>query len=161
MARYPLIFLLLLIPMTASAQVKLGPFTFLKDSKASVLTANFVLGSAGFAGASAELPPLKALSFFDFIPGYANKLFVTSDGSSVYAELAFITRARYRPKRKIIGLLGLGPVLAVSKGKFKPDVSILLGINYLISQKYVLTLDFRSTEMLTIGLGWHNGFGWR
>ena len=154
------LFLMLLLPVLAVGQVKLGPFTFLKGSKARNLTVNGVLGGPAVAGVSAELASLKALNFFNFIPGYANRLFAASDGSNFYGELMVITRARYRPKRKVIALAGLGPGLTVSPKKFKPTVSLILGVNYLFHEKYVLTADIR-TGMLTIGLGWHNGYGWR
>jgi hypothetical protein len=149
----------MLLPILGAGQVKLGPFTFLKGSKARNLTANLVLGGPSLAGLSAELPALKALSFFDFIPGYANRLFAASDGSNAYAELMVISRARYRPKRKVIALIGLGPSLSVAK-KIKPGVSVILGVNYLFHEKYTLTVDIRSAGMLTFGLGWHNGYGW-
>lgn len=161
MARFRIrLFLLMLLPIVGAGQVKLGPFTFLKGSNARNLTANLVLGGPSLAGLSVELPALKALSFFDFIPGYANRLFAASDGSNVYAELMVISRARYRPRRKVIALAGLGPGLTVSLKKFKPTVSVILGVNYLFHEKYTLTVDIRSAGMLTFGLGWHNGYGW-
>ena len=153
--------MLVLIPAMGAAQVKLGPFTFLKDSQASLLTGNLVLGGVGLYGVTAEIPPLGALSFFDFIPGYANRLFAASDGSLFYGEVAIISRARYMPKRKVVGLIGLGPGIKYSGRKIEPTVSIILGINYLLSDTYALSVDIRSAGLLTFGIGWHNGFGWR
>ena len=153
--------MLVLIPTMGAAQVKLGPFTFLKDSQASLLSGNLVLGRWGQYGVTAEIPPLGALSFFDFIPGYANRLFAATDGSSFYAEVTIIARARYMPRRKVVGLIGLGPGLGRSAKAFVPTVSVILGINYLLSDSYALSVDIRSAGLLTIGIGWHNGFGWR
>ncbi len=162
MNRHQLVWaLLLLIPASGAAQVKLGPFTFLKNSKASVLTGNLVLGGVGLYGVTAEIPPLGALSFFEFIPGYANRLFAVTDGSSIYGEVTIISRARYMPKRKVVGFIGLGPGLGISAKAFDPTVSVILGVNYLLSDSFALTVDFRSVGLLTIGIGWHNGFGWR
>ena len=147
--------ILVLIPTVAAAQIKLGPFTFLEDSKASILAAGLVLGDGGLAGITAEIPSLGPLTFFEFIPGYANRLFMASDGNSFYGEVAIISRARYMPKRKVVGLIGLGPGLRISSGakSIDPTVSVILGINYLLSDSYVLTLDIRSASFLTIGIG--------
>ena len=153
--------ILVLIPTVATAQIKLGPFTFLEDSKASILAAGLVFGGGVQAGITAEIPSLGPLTFFEFIPGYANRLFAASDGSSFYGEVAIISRARYMPKRKVVGLIGLGPGIKYSGKEIEPTVSVILGINYLLSDSYVLMLDVRSAGFLTIGIGWHNGFGWR
>lgn len=155
--------LLLLIPALAFAQVELGPFVFLDKSKAYNVTVDAVIGSGGLSiGASAETPAPKALSFLDFIPGYATRYMVTIDGG-LYGEATVIARARYQPKRKAIGFVGLGPGLGLATNKtvkIEPTVSIVLGIDYLINDKYLVSVVVRSVGLLTIGFGWHRRYGW-
>ena len=153
--------LMIALPLLAPAQTKLGPFTFLNDSRARNLTVNLAIGETLQGALSMEIPSLAALAVFDFIPGYANRLFASTDGSSLYAEIMITARARYRPQRRFIALMGLGPGLGISAKSFKPTVSVILGIDYLLTEKYVLTADIRSAGMLTVGIGWHNGYGWR
>ena len=153
--------LMIALPLLAPAQTKLGPFTFLNDSRARNLTVNLAVGETLQGAVSMEIPSLAPLAVFDFIPGYANRLFASTDGSSLYAEIMITTRARYRPQRKVIALMGLGPGLRISAKSFKPTVSVILGIDYLLTGKYLLTADIRSAGMLTVGIGWHNGYGWR
>ncbi len=155
------VLLLALLPVLTLGQTKLGSFTFLDGSRASNITLNFVLGGPGVVGASAERAAPKALKFFDFIPGYAVRYFVTG-GEGFYGEAAVISRARYEPKRKIIGFIGLGPGLEVNKKlKVTPTVSVVLGMDYLFKDKYLLSIAVRSAGMLTVGLGFHKGYGWR
>ena len=156
--------LLLLIPALACAQIELGPFVFLDKSKASNVTVDAVIGSGGLSGSvSAETPAPKALSFLDFIPGYATRYMVTIGGGGLYGEATVVSRARYQPKRKAVGFVGLGPGLGVStKDAFKitPTVSVVVGIDYLINDKYLVSVAVRSVGLLTIGFGMHKGYGW-
>jgi len=162
MKKTPLL-LLLLIPALAFAQDELGPFVFLDKSKAYNVTVDAVIGSGGLSiGASAETPAPKALSFLDFIPGYATRYMVTINGG-LYGEATVIARARYQPKRKAIGFVGLGPGLGLATNKtvkIEPTVSIVLGIDYLINDKYLVSVVVRSVGLLTIGFGLHKGYGW-
>ncbi len=154
------VLLLALLPVLAPGQTKLGPFTFLDGSRASNIALNFVLGGPGVVGGSAERAAPEALQFFDFIPGYAVQYFFTG-GNGFYGEVAVISRARYEPKRKVIGFIGLGPGLQVNrKLKVTPTVSVILGMDYLVKDKYLLSIAVRSAGKLTVGLGFHKGYGW-
>jgi hypothetical protein len=159
-----LLLLLLLIPALACAQIELGPFVFLDKNKASNVTVDAVIGSGGLSGSvSAETPAPGVLSFLDFIPGYATRYMVTIGGGGLYGEATVIARARYQPKRKAIGFLGLGPGLGVSiKDAFKitPTISVVVGLDYLINDKYLVSVVVRSVGLLTIGFGMHKGYGW-
>ena len=155
------VLLIALLPVLALGQTKLGPFTFLDGSRASNITLNFVLGGPGVLGVSAERAAPEALQFFDFIPGYAVRYFMTG-GDGFYGEAAVISRSRYEPRRKIIGFIGLGPGLNVNnKLKITPTVSLVLGADFLLREKFLLSLAIRSAGMLTVGLGFHKGYGWR
>ena len=155
--------LLLLLPALLTAQTELGPFVFLDKSRASNITVDAVIGSGGLSGSlSAETPAPAALSFLDFIPGYATRYMILIDGS-LYCEATVVARARYQPKRKAIGFLGLGPGLGVATKKtlkLEPTVSVVLGIDYLINDKYLVSVVVRSVGLLTIGFGLHKGYGW-
>ncbi|MBA7601184.1 hypothetical protein ES703_08251 [subsurface metagenome] len=155
--------LLLLIPALAFAQVELGPFVFLDKSKAYNVTVDAVIGSGGLSmGASAETPAPKALRFLDFIPGYATR-YMVSIGDGLYGEATVVARARYQPKRKAIGFVGLGPGLGLATKKtlkIEPTVSVVLGIDYLINDKYLISVVVRSVGLLTIGFGLHKRYGW-
>ena len=155
------VLLIALLPVLALGQTQLGPFTFLDGSRASNITLNFVLGGPGLLGVLAERAASEALKFFDFIPGYAVRYFMTG-GNGFYGELAFISRARYEPRRKIIGFIGLGPGFNVNKNlKVTPTVSLVLGADFLLREKFLLSLAIRSAGMLTVSLGFHKGYGWR
>ncbi len=164
MRKTTLLLLLLMIPALAFTQVELGSFVFLDKSKAYNVTVDAVIGSGGLSmGASAETPAPKALSFLDFIPGYATRYMVTIDGG-LYGEATVIARARYQPKRKAIGFVGLGPGLGLATKKktlkIEPTVSIVLGIDYLINDKYLISVVVRSVGLLTIDFGLHKRYGW-
>jgi len=156
--------LLSLLPALAFCQIELGPFVFLDKSKAFNLTVDAVIGSGGLSvGVSAETPAPKALSFLDFIPGYATRYMVTIGGGGLYGEATVVSRARYQPKRKAVGFVGLGPGLGVStKDGFKiaPTISVVVGLDYLINDKYLVSVAVRSVGLLTIGFGMHKGYGW-
>lgn len=155
------VLLLALLPVLALGQTKLGSFTFLDGSRASNITGNIGWSGSIIFGGAAELAAPKALQFFDFIPGYAVRYFITG-GDGFYGEAAVISRARYEPKRKVIGFIGLGPGLNVNKkSKVKPTVSLVLGADFLLGEKYLLSLAMRSVGMLTVGLGFRKGYGWR
>ncbi len=155
--------LLSLLPALAFGQIEMGPFVFLDKSKAFNLTVDAVIGSGGLSvGVSAETPAPKVFSFLDFIPGYATRYMVTIDGG-LYSEATVVARARYQPKRKAIGFIGLGPGLGVATKKtlkIEPTVSVVLGIDYLIKDKYLVSVVVRSVGLLTIGFGLHKGYGW-
>lgn len=157
------ILLLSLLPVMAFGQIELGPFVFLDKSKASNITADAVLGAGGLSlGFSAETPAPKALQFLDFIPGYAIRYLVTI-GDGMYGEATAVARARYRPKRKVIGFIGLGPGLGVATGKkreIEPTVSVVLGVDYLLNDKYLISVAARSVGLLTVGIGRHKKYGW-
>lgn len=152
--------LIALFPVLALGQTKLGPFTFLNDSQASNVVANLVLGEPVSFGGSAERAAPGVLQFLDFIPGYATRYFITgADG--FYGEIAAVSRARYEPKRNVIGFIGLGPGLHVNaKLDIKPTVSVVLGADILIRDKVLISVAVRSAGMLTLGLGFHKGYGW-
>ncbi|MFC1543533.1 hypothetical protein ACFL4K_03220 [Candidatus Neomarinimicrobiota bacterium] len=155
--------LLIILPALLFAQTELGPFVFMDQSKAYNITLDAVIEGGGLAGsASAETAAPAALGFLNFIPGYATRyLFTVGDG--VYCEAAVIARARYQPKRKSVGFIGLGPGLGVSTKhdlEFSPTVSVVLGMDYLINEKYVVSVVVRSVGMLNIGFGFHKSYGW-
>jgi hypothetical protein len=146
-----------------TAQIELGPFKFLDKSPGYNITADAVLGRGGLSLAvSAETPAPKAVRFLDFIPGYATRYLVQA-GDGIYGEATVIARARYQPKRKIIGFIGLGPGLGVSTGKkvrIDPTVSVVLGTDILIHEKYLVSVAVRSRGLLTVGFGVHKKYGW-
>ena len=112
---------------------------------------------------SAETPAPKFMQFLNFIPGYATRYLVQAGGGGIYGEAMVISRARYQPKRKIIAFAGLGPGLGVHTGKkvsVEPTVSVVLGTDILIHEKYLLSIAVRSHGLLTIGFGFHKRYGW-
>ncbi|MEE9161849.1 MAG: hypothetical protein V3U35_02660 [Candidatus Neomarinimicrobiota bacterium] len=142
------------------AQTKLGPFEFLDHSEA----AHFAVGAAVLGGPlalslSAEVPAPRALQFFDFIPGYAVRYSAIA-GDGLFLQGALITRARYQPNRKLVGVLGLG--LGLETGRKGPSVhpGLVIGIDYLYSRRYVLSLAAGGLGKLTVGFGIHRGYGW-
>ena len=155
--------LLLLIPALACAQIELGPFVFLDKSKASHVTFNLGLGgpSAFAAGLAREAPAPRVLEFMNFIPGYAMKYTVAYTYSGdLLVHASLITRARYQPRRKMIGVFGIG--IGAKLFGIEPKVypNLVLGVDYLLSDKYVLTAALESEGLLTIGFGMHKGYGW-
>ncbi|UCD38170.1 MAG: hypothetical protein JSW54_01410 [Fidelibacterota bacterium] len=157
------ILIFLSLPVLLPAQIELGPFKFLDKSKGSNFTVDAVVHSGGLtAGVSAETPAPKFLKFLDFIPGYAIRYHLTID-DGIYGEATVLSRARYQPKRKFVGFIGLGPGLGVSGGKkteITPTVSLVVGTDILISEKYLLSVAVRSVGELTIGFGLHKKYGW-
>ncbi len=152
---------LFLLVGTLPAQTKLGPFEFLDRSDAAHFTVGVaILGKPFLApGISAEMPAPKALKFFDFIPGYAVKYSAIA-GEGLFLQGALITRARYQPNRKLVGVFGLG--LGFKTGSMSPGVHVdlVVGIDYLYSRKYVLSLAAGGLQKLAIGFGIHRGYGW-
>lgn len=154
--RLSLFLLMMLLPLTGSAQVELGPFRFLNDSKAQAFTGGYILGPSP-VGASVELASPQLLSFLDFIPGQAVKATIAApDG--VLVQAAVISRARYLPQRKIIGWVGIALSLDVAK-KVVFDADIVLGANYLLTDKLVVTVGALGGGLM-IGVGLHRGYGW-
>jgi len=156
--------LLLILPAMAMGQIELGPFVFLDDSNARNMTLNINLGVDISGGLSWERPAPEALKFFDFIPGYATRYFLAASAGGGYIDATVISRARYKPKRKIIGFVGLGPGLNVAVNKkaveIKPTVSVVVGLDYLFSRKFLTHVSISSAGMLTLGIGSHKGYGW-
>ncbi|MCK4577509.1 MAG: hypothetical protein KAU50_01885 [Candidatus Marinimicrobia bacterium] len=147
------------LPVLGSSQTKLGPFTFLDDSKARAYTAGVSLGGGGAVsyGGAVELKAPRLLQIFNFIPGYAFQVSaVKTDG--VFIQGAFLSRARYTPKRKIIGKLGIG-LGANLTSKFRFNAGLLVGVDYLVTNKYVLSAAFVGDGLL-FSAGLHKGFGW-
>lgn len=154
--RLSLFLLMMLLPLTGSAQVELGPFRFLNDSKAQAFTGGYILAPSP-VGASVELASPQLLSFLDFIPGQAVKATIAApDG--VLVQAAVISRARYLPQRKIIGWVGIALSLDVAK-KVVFDADIVLGANYLLTDKLVVTVGALGGGLM-IGVGLHRGYGW-
>ncbi|UCH11560.1 MAG: hypothetical protein JSU61_06630 [Fidelibacterota bacterium] len=152
-----------ILPAVLTAQIELGPFKFLDGSPGYNITLDGVLGRGGLSLAvSAETPAPKFMQFLNFIPGYAMRYLVqVNDG--IYGEATVLSRARYQPKRKIIGFVGLGPGLGISTGKkvrVEPTVSVVLGTDILIHEKYLISVAVRSRGLLTIGFGMHKKYGW-
>lgn len=152
-----------LLPLLLTAQTDLGPFRFLDRSKATNYTVSAVLGGADLlalgVGLSTERPAPNAVNFLDFIPGYAIKYsLIVSDG--VFIQGAFISRARYRPNRKLVGSLGLGLGLSLRSGNPGFHANPVVGIDYLYNEKYVLSIALVGQGQLAIGLGLHRGYGW-
>ncbi|MCH7496374.1 MAG: hypothetical protein IH971_00785 [Candidatus Marinimicrobia bacterium] len=150
-----------LLPLLLTAQTDLGPFRFLDRSKAANYTASAVLGGPGLLamGLSTERPAPNAVNFLDFIPGYAVKYsLIVRD--AVFIQGAFISRARYRPNRKLVGSLGLGLGLSLRSGKPSFHLDLVMGIDYLYNEKYVLSIALVGQGQLAIGLGLHRGYGW-
>ena len=148
--------LLLLIPALAFAQVELGPFVFLDGSRAAHVTGN--LGLGGAMGLAREAPAPKVLEFMNFVPGYAIKYTVAYTGD-LLVHGSLITRARYQPRRKIIGVFGIGIGAKIGK-QFKPYPNLVLGVDYLLNDKYLITAALESEGLLTIGFGLHKRYGW-
>ncbi len=152
--------LTLMFPVIAFSQVELGPFRFMDGSRATHLTGNLGLGSGGplAVGFAREAPAPEFLEFMNFVPGYATRLTVAYTGD-LLLHGSLITRARYMPKRKVVGVFGIGVGLSIGK-EFKPYPNMLLGMDYLINDKYVLTVSLEGGGLLTVGLGLHKGYGW-
>lgn len=151
-----------LIPATAFSQIELGPFKFLDKSKAVAYTIEAALADGGFApGLAIEKPAPELVEFLNFIPGYAARYFISGSTSSIYVEGLVISRARYSPNRKIVGIIGMGPNASLDKDlKFKPAISIVLGADYFVKDKYILSVMLKSPSMLTIGFGLRKGYRW-
>ena len=141
--------------MTISAQTVLGPFRFIDRGNAQAITAGLMLGG-GPGAASVELAAPKALKFLDFIPGLAVKATATfADGYVL--EGAVLSRARYMPDRKIIGWLGLGVSVGITKGQ--PFLVLpVLGMDFLYSEKVMLTVGAAGRGLM-LGVGLHRDFG--
>lgn len=151
-----------LIPATAFSQVELGPFKFLDKSNAVAYMLEVALADGGLApGLAIEMPAPKLVDFLNFIPGYAARYFVSGSTQSLYVEGLVISRARYTPDRKIIGIIGMGPNAILDKDlKFKPSISIALGADYFVQDKYIISVMLKSPSMLTIGFGLRKGYRW-
>lgn len=155
--RPSLVLLMMLLPVSGSAQTELGPFRFLNDSQAQVLTGGLILFGPSLLGVSVELASPELLSFLDFIPGQAVKATIaTRDG--VLVQAAVISRARYMPQRKIIGWLGIALSIGGAKN-VNFNAGIVLGADYLLTDKLVVSVGAVG-EGLMIGVGLHRGFGW-
>jgi len=150
--------LLSLLPALAFGQIELGPFVFLDGSRATHVTGNMGLAGAFAVGLAREAPAPRALEFMNFIPGYAIKYTVAYTGD-LLVHGSMITRARYQPRRKIIGVFGIGIGAKIGK-KFKPYPNLVLGVDYLLNDKYVITAALEGGGLLTIGFGLHKGYGW-
>ena len=151
-----------LIPAAGFSQVELGPFKFLDKSNAVAYTLEAVLADGGFApGLALEMPAPKLVSFLNFIPGFAARYFVSGSTHSLYMEGLVISRARYTLDRKIIGIIGMGPNAFLDKNlKFKPAISIALGADYFVRDKYIISVMLKTPSMLTIGFGLRKGYRW-
>ena len=151
-----------LLPVGLTAQTDLGPFRFLDRSRATNYTASAVLGGATgpwALGISTERPAPKAVQFLDFIPGYAVKYsLIVSKG--VFIQGAFISRARYRPNRKLVGSLGLGLGLSLTSSKPGFPANLVVGLDYLYNEKYVLSIASVGQSQLAFGIGLYRGYGW-
>ncbi len=155
--RPSLVLLMMLLPVSGSAQTELGPFRFLNDSQAQVLTGGLILFGPSLLGASVELASPQLLSFLDFIPGQAVKATIAApDG--VLVQAAVISRARYMPQRKIIGWVGIALSLGVAK-KVDFGAGIVLGADYLLTDKYVVSVGALGGGLM-VSIGLHRGFGW-
>ncbi len=155
--RPPLVLLMMLLPLTGSAQTELGPFRFLNDSKAQALTGGLILFGSHPAGVSVELASPQLLNFLNFIPGQAVKATIAApDG--VLVQAAVISRARYMPQRKIIGWAGIALSLSVAKNT-DFNAGIVLGADYLLTDKLVVSVGALGGGLM-IGVGFHRGFGW-
>ena len=155
--RPPLVLLMMLLPLTGSAQTELGPFRFLNDSKALALTGGLILFGSHPAGVSVELASPQLLNFLNFIPGQAVKATIAApDG--VLVQAAVISRARYMPQRKIIGWAGIALSLSVAKNT-DFNAGIVLGADYLLTDKLVVSVGALGGGLM-IGVGFHRGFGW-
>lgn len=152
--------LLLLIPALAFTQVELGPFVFLDGSRAAHITGNLGLGGSGAyaMGLAREAPAPKVLEFMNFVPGYAIKYTIAYTGD-LLVHGSLITRARYQPRRKIIGVFGIGIGAKIGK-KFTPYPNLVLGVDYLLNDKYLITVALESGGLLTMGFGLHKRYGW-
>ncbi|UCH63432.1 MAG: hypothetical protein JSU77_02975 [Fidelibacterota bacterium] len=149
-----------LMPAMALAQVELGSFVFLDGSRAAHITGNLGLGGSGAyaMGLSREAPAPKVLEFMNFVPGYAIKYTVAYTGD-LLIHGSMITRARYQPRRKMIGVFGIGIGAKIGKD-FTPYPNLVLGVDYLLNDKYIITAALESGGMLTIGFGLHKHYGW-
>ncbi|MFC1481057.1 hypothetical protein ACFL6E_02280 [Candidatus Neomarinimicrobiota bacterium] len=159
--RTRLLLLFTLVPMLLFAQIELGPFRFLSKNAGKAYTGGIMLfgGSSLSPALSAELPAPKFLGFLDFVPGYAMRYTAIVD-KNVFLQSAFISRARYKPNRHIVGQLGIGLGVNIKpKGEvtFKPD--IMIGVDYLLNEKYVISSALVGGGLL-ISFGFHNSFGW-
>jgi len=154
--------LLSILPLVAFGQIELGPFRFLDRGRATHVTGNLGLGSGGAlaVGFAREAPAPKFLEFMNFIPGYAVKYTLAYTGD-LLLHGSLITRARYQPKRKLVGVFGIGVGVRIDK-KFSPYPypNLVLGVDYLLNDKYIATIALEGGGLLTIGFGLHKGYGW-
>ncbi len=151
-----IIVLLLLVPIMAFSQAKLGPFTFL-DSK-SAFTAAFELGVGGSVAPtlSFEVPPYGDLEFLQFIPGFCMKASVgTADG--FFFQNALCARARYNDKINALVGWGIGVRLGESAGVYTP---LIIGADYFLNEKVFVTgaLQPGSVSLINLGIGMGWGF---
>ena len=159
--RFRQLLLLIFMPALMFAQVELGPFRFLTKNVGKAYTGGLVFGggSSGSPAISAEMPAPKVLGFFDFVPGYAIRYTAIVD-KNIFLQTAFISRARYKPNSKIIGQLGIGLGVSIkSKGKVNFEPDIMIGADYLLSEKYIISTAFVGGGLM-LSIGIHNSFGW-
>lgn len=154
------IIFILFLPALMTAQTELGSFVFLDNSRAAHFTG--ILGLSGFGdftlGFAREAPAPKLLEFMNFIPGYAMKYTVAYSGD-LLIHASLVTRARYQPRRKVIGIFGVGVGTEFGKG-FAVYPNLVLGVDYLLNDRYILTAALEGGGLLTIGFGRHRDYGW-
>lgn len=146
-----------------TAQTELGSFVFLDNSRAANFTG--ILGFSGFGdftvGIAREAPAPKMLEFMNFIPGYAIKYTVAYSGD-VLMHASIVTRARYQPRRKVIGIFGIGVGAEIGK-RFTIYPNLVLGADFLLNDKYLVTAALEGIVgggLLVIGFGGHRDYGW-
>ncbi len=154
------ILFILILPALMAAQTELGSFVFLDDSRATHLTGLLGLsGASDFTlGIAREASAPELLEFMNFIPGYAMKYTIAYSGD-LLLHASLITRARYQPRRKVIGVFGIGIGAEFGRG-FTPYPNIVLGVDYLLSDRWIVTAALEGGGLLTIGLGRHRDYGW-
>ena len=142
----------LLLPILLLAQTELGPFTFMDQSRATVYSGEVVIGAGGLGlAASVEAPAPDFIQFLNFIPGLAARYFLAGGTSWLYVEGLVISRARFQPRPRIIGFVGLGP--GIGLGRIGPTLSVVAGADFMVKDQYMITVTARSAGMLSVGFG--------
>ena len=143
---------ILLLPVLLVAQTELGPFTFMDEGSATVYSGEAVIGGGGLGlAASIEAPAPDFMQFLNFIPGLSARYFLGGGASWLYVEGLVISRARFQPRPRIIGFIGLGP--GIGLGRVGPTLSVAAGADFMVKDKYMITITARSAGMLSVGFG--------
>jgi hypothetical protein len=150
---------LFLLPVFLAGQTyELGPFVFIDESQAKLYAGELGIGAGGVGlGFVAETPTPKFMQFLNFIPGVAARYSVATGSSYyLYVEGLVLSRARYEPRPRIWGFVGAGPAIGI--GRIGPTLSVVMGADFMVKDKYMITVTARSTGIFAIGFGGRTGY---